>query len=317
MRALILGGGGFLGRKLAGALAARGSLRGAALTRLAQVDLAAPEPVSGAEGLALDITDRAAAAALLGQGWDAVFHLAAVVSGQAEAELETGLSVNLQGSLNVLEGARAAGGAPVLVFASSVAVYGGDVPDPLHDFVALQPQTSYGAQKAAVELLVSDYARRGLIDGRSVRLPTVTVRPGKPNAAASSFMSSIFREPLQGQSANCPVGEDYPIWHCSPRVVIRNLIHAAEVDGAALGATRAFALPGRRDTVGEMIAAMTRVAGPEAATRITWERDPVIERIVMGWRAGLQPDHALRLGFVADASFEDNIRGFLEDDIAA
>jgi len=315
-RVLIVGGGGFIGVKLARALAAQGALRGKPLARLAQADLRAPDPVAGAEGLALDITDAGATAALIEQGWDVIYHLAAIVSGQAEAEFDLGMRVNLHGSLNVLQGARALGTCPQVIFTSSVAVYGGDVPAMIEDWTALNPQTSYGAQKAAAEFFVTDMSRKGFIDGRGLRLPTITVRPGKPNAAASSFMSSIFREPLQGEAANCPVGEDYPIWHCSPRVIVKNLLHAAEVDAAALGQNRCFALPGRTDTVAEMIAAMRKVAGDEPVSRITWNRDAVLEKIVMGWRAHVNPQKALALGFVRDASFEDNIRFFLEDDRA-
>ena len=244
-----------------------------------------------------------------------VFHLAAIVSGQAEAEFDTGLSVNLMGALNVFEAARATGRCPVIVFTSSVVCYGGEVPDVIEDWTALNPQTSYGTQKAAAELLLNDYSRKGFVDGRAVRVPTVTIRPGKPNAAASGFMSSIFREPLQGVSSNCPMPEDYPIWHCSPRTVVTNLLHAADLDGSAFGQNRAMALPGRTDTVREMIAAMTRVAGPEAEGLITWNPDPTVESIVGGWRAYVNPEKALRLGFIRDASFDDNVRGFLEDEL--
>ncbi len=316
MRILILGGGGFLGQKLARALRERGTLRGAAISAMTQADLAAPKPVEGAKGAAVDITDKAAVDALIGQGWDVIYHLAAIVSGQAEAEFDLGMRVNLGGALNVFEAARALGTVPVVVFTSSVAVYGGDIPEMIEDWTALNPQTSYGAQKAAAEMILTDMSRKGFIDGRGLRLPTVSIRPGKPNAAASSFMSSIFREPLQGQTANCPVGEDYPIWHTAPRTVIGNLIHAAEVPTADLGRNRCFALPGRTDTVGEMIAAMRAVAGEAPVKLITWNRDPEIERIVMGWRARLNPAKALALGFRGDSSFADNVRFFLADDVA-
>ncbi len=315
MRVLVIGGGGFVGAKLAQRLAAEGALRGQPITALVQADIVAPVPVTGSGGIALDVADAAQTAALIGQGWDVIYHLAAIVSGQAEAEFDLGMRINLHGTLNVLEGARALGTAPVVVFASSVAVYGGAAPDPIDDFTVLQPQTSYGAQKAAAELMIADYSRKGFVRGRGLRLPTVTIRPGKPNAAASSFMSSIFREPLQGESANCPVGEDYAVWHCSARTVVRNLIHAAGIDQAALGTAPCLILPGRVDTIGEMIAAMTRVAGPEAAARITRNREPVIEKIVTGWRQRLDCARGLSLGFIADASFEDNVRYFLEDDI--
>ena len=317
MRILILGGGGFLGRKLAAALAARGTLRGQAIAAMTLADIAAPAPLPAPFPVActaLDITDATATRALIAQGFDAIWHLAAVVSGQAEAEFETGMAVNLTGSINVFEGARAAGNVPVLVFTSSIAVYGGDTPDPLDDWTALNPQNSYGAQKAAAELLLADYSRRGFLDGRGLRLPTISIRPGKPNKAASSFMSSIFREPLQGQEAICPVSPDYEHWFLSPRACVHNLIHGAEVPAEALGTRRCFALPGRTHRIGDMVAAMGRVAGEDAVRRIRWEPDPAIQAIVGGWKARLRTDIADALGFVADDSFEDNIRFFLEDD---
>ena len=235
--------------------------------------------------------------------------------GDLVADFDLGLRVNLFGTLKLLDAARAAGNAPVLVYASSAAVHGGEEPEVITDGVELNPQTSYGTQKAMGELLLSDMSRRGFLDGRGLRLPTVSIRPGKPNAAASSFMSSIFRDTVQGQTANCPVPRDFEVWHTAPRTVVANLIHAATLDGAAFGTNRCLNLTGRRDTIGEMIAAMTRVAGPAAEARITWQSDPVIERIVRGWRAHILPEKALHLGFVADASFEDTVRWFLEDDV--
>ena len=318
MDILILGGGGFLGQKLAKALAARERLRDRFIGRLVLADLGEPPAVEApfdVETIALNVTDRDAVREAC-KDMDVVYHLAAIVSGQAEAEFDLGIDVNLMGSLNVFEGARDDGGCPVVVVTSSVVVYGGEVPDPIEDWTALNPQTSYGTQKAAAELLLNDYSRKGFLDGRGVRLPTITIRPGKPNAAASGFMSSIFREPLQGQASNCPVTEDYPIWHSAPRTVIGNLIHAAEVEAEALGQNRCFALPGRTDTVREMIDAMTRVAGPEPENRITWNPDPAVTAVVGSWRAHLNPAKALALGFQADASFEDSVRWFLEDDIA-
>jgi D-erythronate 2-dehydrogenase len=318
MRISIIGGGGFLGQKLARALAEKGELRGQPIESMALADVAEPRPVEApfpVEVLACDIRDRAQVDEAVARA-DVVYHLAAIVSAEAEAEFDLGLDINLMGSLNVFQAARALGTCPVVVFTSSVAVYGGDVPEMIEDWTALNPQTSYGAQKAAAELILTDMSRKGFVDGRGLRLPTITVRPGKPNKASTGFMSSIFREPLQGQSANCPVDRDYPVWHSSPRTVVRNLVHAAEIEAGSLGRNRCFALPGRTDTIGEMVDAMTRVAGPDAASRITWERDEWIEGIVRQFRAYLNPEKALDLGFVADQSFEDNISFFLEDDIA-
>ena len=318
MKVLITGGGGFLGQKLAHALIARGTLRGAAISELVLADLAAPAGIEApfaVRGVAADISDRPAVDALLADRFDVIYHLAAIVSGQAEAEFDTGMTINLFGTLNLLEAARALGNHPVFVFASSIAVYGGDIPDPIEDWTALNPQTSYGTQKAASELLLNDFSRRGFLNGRGLRLPTISVRPGKPNKAASSFMSSIFREPLQGQEAICPVSADYTHWFLSPRRCIDNLIHGAEVEAADLGANRCFALPGRTHTIGDMVEAMRRVAGDAPVNLIRWEPDEDVQKIVLGWKGLFNPQKALGLGFIADDSFEDNIRFFLEDDI--
>lgn len=318
MRVLITGGGGFLGQKLARALGAAGRLRGQPVTALHLIDLAAPPRVEAAFDVttaACDIRDRAALADAMTPAPDVIFHLAAVVSAAAEADFDLGMAVNLFGMLNLLEQARALGTCPVVVYASSIAVHGGEEPAVIPDGVELNPQTSYGTQKAMGELILNDMTRRGFIDGRGLRLPTVSIRPGKANAAASSFMSSIFRDTMEGRTANSPVDPDYEVWHSAPRTVVANLVHAAEIDGAAFGPNRCLNLPGRTDTIGEMIAAMTLVAGPEPAARITWNRDPGIEAIVQGWRNRIEPRKALRLGFAADRSFADSVRWFLADDI--
>lgn len=317
MKILITGGGGFIGQKLARKLAETGTLRGEPISALTLADLAAPavpEAAFPVAAIAADISDPAACPALLDGGADVIFHLAAVVSGAAEADFDLGMRVNLDGTLNLFQAARALGTCPVVVYSSSVAVHGGEAPDPVPDGIELNPQTSYGTQKAIGELLLNDFTRKGFLDGRGLRLPTVSIRPGKANAAASSFMSGIFREPMQGEASNCPVGRDFPVWHTAPRTVVHNLIHAAAIDGAAFGPNRCINLPGRTDTIGQMIDAMTRVAGPEPAARITWNKDPVIERIVMGWRNRFAPEKGLRLGFRADESFEDSVRWFLSDD---
>lgn len=317
MRIVIIGGGGFLGQKLARRLAERGELRGTPITAMALADVVDPKPVDASfpvERTTIDITDRAAVDRTVA-GADVIYHLAAIVSAQAEAEFDLGLEINLMGSLNVFQAARALGTCPVVVYTSSCAVYGGEVPEMIEDGVELNPQTSYGAQKAAAELILTDMSRKGFIDGRGLRLPTITIRPGKPNKASTGFMSSIFREPLQGQPSNCPVGRDFPLWHCSPRTMVTNLVHAAEVQAADWGQNRCLATPGLTNTIGEMIEAMTRVAGPEAEARITWEKDDWIEGIVRQFRAHVTPTKALRLGFKRDASFEDSVRYFLEDDI--
>ncbi len=318
MRIVIIGGGGMLGRTLARALGRRGMIDGQAISHMARADIVGPAPVEAPFPVSTqrtDITDRAAVDALLAGGADIIYHLAAIVSGQAEAEFDLGMQINLMGSINVFEAARALGTTPKLIFTSSIATYGGEIPEMIEDWTALNPQTSYGAQKAAAEMLLTDYSRKGFLDGRGLRLPTISIRPGQPNKAASGFMSSIFREPLQGREAICPVGPDYPHWYLSPRRCIENLIIAAEVPAEALGQNRCFALPGRTHLIGDMVEAMRRVAGDAPVALIRWEPDRSIQNIVLGWKARFNPAKALALGFVRDDSFEDNIRFFLEDDI--
>lgn len=317
MNVLIIGGGGFLGQKLAHRLAATGRLRDREITGMTLADIAVPAPVPAPftiETTTCDITDRAAVDGLLAARFDVIFLLAAVVSSHAEAEFEVGMQVNLHGALNVLEAARLLDTAPVLVFTSSLAVFGGEVPDPIRDWTIPNPQTSYGTQKAIGELLVNDYSRRGFIDGRTLRLPTISVRPGRPNRAASSFMSSIIREPLNGEEAVCPVDPDFTHYYLSPRLCVQNLIRGAEIDAANLGQNRTMTMPGRTLTIQQMIDAMTAVAGPDPAKLIRFEDDPAIRDIVTGWRFDYDPAKALALGLEADDSFEDNVRYYLEDD---
>ena len=316
MKVLITGGGGFLGKMLAHRLVERGQLRGEPITELTLADLEPPAAIDApfpVRGIATDIAERHEVDDMLTGHPQVIFHLAAIVSGQAEAEFDTGMAINLAGTMHLLEAARATASRPVIVFTSSIAVYGGDIPEPIEDWTMLNPQTSYGAQKAAGELLLNDYSRKGFLDGRALRLPTISVRPGKPNKAASSFMSSIFREPLQGKRATCPVDPDYTHWFLSPRRCIDNLIHGAELDGDALGLNRSLALPGRTHTIGAMVEAMREVAGDAPVELIDWQPDEAIQRIVMGWKGRFNPARALDLGFVADTDFRDNIRHFLED----
>jgi D-erythronate 2-dehydrogenase len=319
MRVLIIGGGGFIGQKLAKALIARGTLRGKPITDISLADLVAPEAMPASctiDCWAVDITESAPVRALIeDRAPDVIFHLAAIVSGQAEAEFDLGWRVNLFGSYNVFEAARALGNKPVVVFTSSIAVYGGEISEPIQDFTHLNPQTSYGSQKAASELMLNDYSRKGLFDGRALRLPTISIRPGKPNKAASSFMSSIFREPLQGQEAVCPVDPSYEHWFLSPRKCVENLIMAAEMPAEAFGANRCVMLPGQSYKIGDMVEAMRRVAGDAPVDRIRWEPDAELQRIVLGWKGLFNPAKGLRMGFVRDDSFEDNVRYFLEDDL--
>lgn len=320
MKVLIIGGGGLIGQKLARSLAERGNLRGAPIDRLVLADIVDPPGIDApfaVDTLRCDIADPASVARAIDADTDVIYLLAAIVSAHAEEDLDAGLTTNMMGTLNVLQRCRDLGTKPVLVFTSSIAVNGGEVPQPYTDHTALNPQTSYGAQKAIGELLVTDFSRRGLIDGRGFRLPTISVRPGKPNRAASGFMSSIFREPLQGQAANCPVTPDFNHYYLSPRKCVENLVKGAELKAEDLGLNRCMVMPGRVWTIGQMIEAMNAVAGPEPAKLITWEKQPEIEPILNGWRMDVRADKALALGLEADASFEDNIRYFLQDDIAA
>ncbi|MFN3846374.1 MAG: D-erythronate dehydrogenase [Paracoccaceae bacterium] len=315
MNILILGGGGMLGQKLARALLERGHLRGAPITRLTLADIAPPAALTGAEAITCNIADPASVTAAIAADTDVIFHLAAIVSSQAEQDFDLGLQINLDGTRHVLDAARALGTCPVVVFTSSLAVYGGDVPDPITDYSFLNPQTSYGVQKAMGELLVNDYSRRGFVDGRGFRLPTISVRPGAPNRAASGFMSSIFREPLNGVEATCPVDLTFAHYYLSPRRCVENLILGAELAAGSLGQNRCMIMPGRMWTIAQMIAAMKEVVGPEPARLIRFEAQSDIAKIVNGWRADLRADRALALGLRADDSFADNIRAYLVDDM--
>ncbi|MBV6637475.1 MAG: SDR family oxidoreductase [Mameliella sp.] len=320
MDILIIGGAGLVGQKLARLLAKRGTLRGKPITRLTLADVVTPAEIDAPFEVAYqksDITDPVSAAEAIAPDTDVIYLLAAVVSAHAEEDFDFGYKVNLHGHLNVLERARALGTQPVVVFTSSIAVYGGEVPQPFTDDSFLNPQISYGTQKAIGELLLNDYSRRGFIDGRGFRLPTISVRPGKPNRAASGFMSSIFREPLQGQAANCPVDMDFHHFYLSPRKCVENLVKGAEIPREDLGMNHCMTMPGQVWTIRQMIDAMTAVAGPEPAKLITWEPQPEIAGILKGWRNDIRPQKAARLGLEPDTSFEDNIRYFLEDDLPA
>jgi D-erythronate 2-dehydrogenase len=324
MRVLITGGAGFLGRRLARALLDRGWLAGPdgaprPIERLVLLDLAPAEEMGDprVEVVTGDLADGALLRRAVGDDTASVFHLAAVVSAQAEADFDLGMRVNLDGTRHLLDACRALARPPRLVSTSSVAVYGGVPPEGPTDDTALRPQSSYGAQKAVGELLVADYTRRGFVDGRVLRLPTVTVRPGRPNRAASSFASGIIREPLSGLEAVCPVSPETRVWIVSPRRAVEALVLGHELPSAALGEIRSVNLPGLSVSVAEMVGGLVEVAGPAAAARIRWEADAVVQRIVGSWPARWDVTRAARLGFTGDPDFTSVVRGYVEDELPA
>jgi D-erythronate 2-dehydrogenase len=320
MHILITGAGGMIGRKLTARLLRDGALNGRPIDKFTLIDVSAPakpDKFSGAvEAIALDIADAAALRKVVGTRPDVIFHLAAVVSAEAELDFEKGMRINLDGSRALLEAIRALGDGyrPRLVFTSSIAVFGAPFPDAIADEFHLTPLTSYGTQKAVVELLLADYTRRGFVDGVGIRLPSIVVRPGKPNKAASGFFSSI-REPLAGQQAVLPVEDSVLHWHASPRAAVGFLIHAAGLPAEQLGSRVNVTMPGVCCTVAEQIAALRRIAGDKVAARIRREPDPLISRIVAGWPRRFDPRRALALGFRGESSFDDIIRVHIEDEL--
>ena len=319
MKVLIIGGAGMVGRKLAERLAKDGALAGKAISKLTIYDVVPGATPAGAKmpvGIATgDLPAPGEADKLLADRPDVVFHLAAIVSGEAEQDFDKGYRINMDGTRGVLEAVRKAGHKPRLVFASSIAVFGAPFPEAIGDEFFNTPLTSYGTQKNICELLISDYSRKGFVDGLSIRLPTICVRPGKPNKAASGFFSNIMREPLAGVEAVLPVSEGVMHWHASPRAAVGFMLHAAAIDLAKVGPRRAVTMPGLAVTVGEQIAALRKVAGDKVVARIRREPDPFIEQIVAGWPRNFAPKRALGLGFKADASFEEIIRIHIEDEL--
>lgn len=326
MKIAITGAAGFIGQKLMQQFLAHPRVATPTgeqtVTELRLFDVVEPPlPTKAAAGEAIsihtqvgDITNAGDLDVLLSGGVDAIIHLAAVVSSAAEADLDLGLRVNLDGTRAVLEACRALPAPPLFLFASSVAVYGGELPEVVRDDTALTPQSSYGAQKVIGEQLINDFSRRGIIDGRVLRLPTIAVRPGKPNAAASSFASSIIREPIQGDAAILPVPEELPVYLLSPRGVVRNLVHALSIPAEQFGGSRSLMLPGISVTVAEMLAALERAGGAEARARVKTEPDPRIQAIVGSWPARFATDKADRLGFSADRNMDAIVEAFIEDD---
>jgi nucleoside-diphosphate-sugar epimerase len=317
MKILITGGAGFLGQRLARRLLDRGELNGQPITEMVLLDVVAGNDF-GDKRVRVetgDIADRSVLERAIDTKTEAIFHLAAIVSGQAEADFELGMRINLDASRLLLEVCRARGHAPRVLFTSSVAVYGGTLPDVVQDDTALNPQSSYGTQKAIAELLLSDYSRRGFVDGRVLRLPTISVRPGKPNAAASSFASGIIREPLNGERAVCPVDGKTRLWLLSPKSAIEVLIAGLEIDRTALGIRPVVNMPGLSVSVDEMVAALREVAGEEAVARIDWQPEERVEKIVGSWPGAWDTARATQLGLQGDKNFADVIRAYIADEL--
>jgi len=321
MHILITGAAGMIGRKLTERLAKNGSLNGAPIDKLTLIDVVTPAAPKGFKGavnaVTSDLAAPGAATMAVGPRPDVIFHLAGVVSGEAETDFEKGYRVNLDGTRALLETVRHAGDhyIPKFVFTSSIAVFGAPFPEAIPDDFHLTPLTSYGTQKAVCELLLADYNRRGFLDGVGIRLPSIVVRPGKPNKAASGFFSGIIREPLAGEEAILPVSDDVLHWHASPRSAVGFLIHAAGLTRQQLGDRINLTMPGVCCTVGEQIEALRRVAGDEVVARIRRAPDPLVERIVAGWPTKFDPRRALALGFKVEKTFDQIIRAHIEDEL--
>jgi len=326
LKVLIIGAAGMIGRKLAERLAKDGALNGPPIAAADLVDVVEParpaEATFAVVAKAADIADPATAPGLVAGRPDVIFHLAAIVSGEAEQNFDKGYAINLDGTRFLFEAIRQehyrSDGKykPRVVFASSIAVYGAPFHETIDDEFFLTPLTSYGTQKAISELLLADYSRRGFFDGIGIRFPTICVRPGKPNLAASGFFSNIIREPLAGLPAVLPVSEDVRHAHASPRAAVGFLLHAAALGADKLGPRRSLSMPSVSVTVGEQIEALRKVAGEKAVARIRREKDETIARIVGGWPRRIEAARARSLGFKAETNFEDIIRVHIEDELA-
>jgi len=319
MHILVTGAGGMVGRKLVERLAREGTLGGKPIARMTLHDIAAPSPPAEAKFSVAtrggDIATPGEAASLVADAPDVIFHLAAVVSGEAEADFDKGYRVNIDGMRYLLEAIRARKYKPRLVFTSSIAVLGGPLPDPVPDDFHLTPVNSYGTAKVICEQWLADYTRRGFIDGIGLRFPGITVRPGKPNKAASGFYSSIIREPLAGNEAILPVSTSKLNTHASPRAAVGFLVHAATIDGEKVGQRRNLFMPGVPVTIGEQIEALRRIAGENVVKRIRFEPDETIMRIFPNDVVRIEGKRALELGFKPDASFEEIICIHIEEDL--
>jgi nucleoside-diphosphate-sugar epimerase len=321
MHVLITGAAGMIGRKLTARLVRDGGLNGQPIDKLTLIDVVAPARPGGFSGAvaarAADLSDIVETAKAVAGRPDVIFHLASIVSGEAETNFEKGYSINLIGMLGLIEAIRRTGDGyhPKLVFTSSIAVFGAPFTDSIPDEFHLTPLTSYGTQKAICELLLADYTRKGFLEGVGIRLPTICVRPGKPNKAASGFFSGIIREPLAGEEAVLPVEESVRHTHASPRAAVGFLVHAAGLSKDQLGARNSLTMPGTSCTVGEQIEALRRIAGDKVAARIRRAPDPMIMRIVDGWARRIDARRARELGFRAESSFDEIIRTHIDEEL--
>jgi D-erythronate 2-dehydrogenase len=321
MHVLITGAAGMIGRKLAQKLARDGGLNGKQIDKLTLLDVAPPHYAPGFAGrmevVDADLSEEGKAAHAIEGRPDFIFHLAGVVSGEAELDFDKGYRVNLDGTRALLEAVHAAGDGyrPRIVYTSSIAVFGAPFPPSIPDDFHLTPLTSYGTQKAIGEALLADYTRRGFCDGVGIRLPSIVVRPGKPNKAASGFFSGIIREPLAGEEAVLPVAETVVHTHATPRAAIGFLMHAAGLARDALGPRVNLAMPGVSCTVAEQIAALRRIAGERVAARIRREHDPLVARIVEGWPQRIEARRARELGFKAEGSFDEIVRIHIDEEL--
>lgn len=320
MKILMIGAAGMVGRKLVTALLQAGQVGGRTVSALTLADVVEPEAIAAQvliTTVAADLSAEGVAASLVADRPDLIFHLAAIVSGEAEADFEKGYRINLDGTRHLFEAIRLVGAPyrPRVVFTSSIAVFGEPLPAVIGDTHERTPLTSYGTQKAIGELLLADYSRRSFFDGVGIRLPTIVVRPGKPNKAASGFFSGIIREPLSGLPAILPVDDTVRHWFASPRAAVGFLLHAAAMDTSLLGNQRSLSMPGLAATVGDEIAALERVAGPKATALIRRERDEAVASMVAGWPQAFDAKRAIALGFKGDGSFDDIIRIYVEDEL--
>ena len=321
MKILIMGGAGMIGQKLLNLILKKEEINNQKISEITLFDIIdAPYPqdtnilINSTSG---DISDEKVSKNLVSSRPDIIFHLAAIVSGQAEQEFDLGWNINAKGSWGLFEAIRQQGEnyCPRLIFTSSIAVFGAPFPEKIPDDFFTTPLTSYGAQKAISELLLADYSRKNMVDGVSIRLPTICVRPGKPNLAASGFFSGIIREPLNGQEAILPVNTDVRHWHATPRAAAGFLIHAAEIDSSKLNDRITLNMPGLSVTVQEQIDALQSVAGSDVVKLIKHQPDPTIQKIVSGWARDFDTRRSIELGFKAETSFEEIIKTYIEDDL--